>query len=142
MNNELVQIDNEINDHNKMLLHKTTNKMIIKEHDEEIRQIFNDIKEIYEIFTEFNKMVVLQDEKIDNIEMNLETTVNTTKNSVSILEKAKSYYNKVLSKKNKLLLIGATGITINAPITLLLGLKVGFVTGLTTLGIGAFTSYF
>ncbi len=87
-------------------------------------------------------MVLEQGEPISSLETNIDNTLNITKTGVELLRQADSYHKKWLSKRNKFILVGIAGLSINAPVTVFFGIKAGIISGLSTLGLGAITSLF
>jgi len=118
------------------------NENIIRERNEKIEELFKDVIIINDIFKDLNKLVVEQSEPIAKIELQIDETIQKTHDRVENLKKAEKYHKSWLSQKNKLILMGIAGLTINVPITLTLGLKAGAISGLSTIGLSAITSLF
>lgn len=118
------------------------NENIIYERNEEIQQIYQDVLDITEIFKDLNKIVHEQSEPIVKLEKQMDSIVDTTKNAVKHLKIANEYQTSWFSKRNKIILMSIAGLSINIPITLTLGLKAGAISGLSTIGLSAFTSLF
>jgi len=141
--NELLREDSEeelmkIKQFNKVEF----NENLIQERKEEIEQIYKDIGDINEIFKDLNNLVNMQTKSINEIEENIDITVNKVEDGVENVKKAESYYKLWLNKRNKFLLLSIAGLSINIPVTLALGLKAGAISGLSTIGFGAITTLF
>lgn len=118
------------------------NEILILEREEDIKQIYNDVLCVKDIFTDLRNMVVEQNSPITQIETNIEKSVEKTKDAVEIIIQAEQYNGKWLNKKTKFILLSIAGLTINAPITIAFGVKAGIISGLSTIGISAITSLF
>jgi syntaxin 7 len=118
------------------------NEGLIQERKEEIEQIYKDVFEINGIFKDLNNLVLEQGEPIVHIETNIESTAKQTEKSIKLLNDANAYHKSWLSKKNKFLLMGIAGLSINAPITILFGIKAGLISGASTIGLSAISALF
>jgi hypothetical protein len=118
------------------------NENIIQERNEQIEELFKDVLVINDIFKDLNKMVAEQSEPISKLEEEIDKTLKKTQDGVENIKKAEKYYNSWLSRRNKLILMGIAGLSINIPITLTLGLKAGAISGLSTFGLSAISSLF
>ena len=118
------------------------NEGIIQERHEEIEKIYKDILCINEIFKDLNKIVLEQGNSIIQMESNIDSTIKATESGVLLLKQAERYQNKWFSKKNKFVLLGIIGLSINAPVAIYLGAKAGIISGLSTIGLSAVTSIF
>jgi t-SNARE complex subunit (syntaxin) len=118
------------------------NEIIIRERNEEIEHIVKDVKEINEIFKDLSKLVNEQSEPILTIEKNINNSHIHTEKAVETLKIAETYNNKWFSKRNKFILLGVAGLSINAPITVVLGIKAGIISSLSTIGLSAITAIF
>lgn len=101
------------------------------EYMEDVEKLCDDIKDITEIYTTINNIVKSQNENINIINIATENTLTQVKEANINLEKAESYQKKFTLFS--LLSIGL--ITVNIPIILLFGLKIGTLTSLTSVGI-------
>jgi t-SNARE complex subunit (syntaxin) len=118
------------------------NQAIIDERNEEIEKIFQDIKDINEIFKDLHKLTQEQTNPISVLEENINLTVENTEKAIVQLKKAESYQNSWFSSKNKMILMGIAGLSINTPIALLFGVKVGVISGVSTIGLSALSTLF
>ena len=118
------------------------NEAIIQERNEEIEQIFKDVQDINEIFRDLNKLVLEQSEPIIVLEENIDSSVKSTEKGVDALKIAESYHKSWFSKRNKFILMGIAGLSINAPVTILFGLKAGVISGLSTIGLSVLSTIF
>lgn len=88
----------------------------------------DEIQQLHQLFTDFNKIVHDQKESVDNIESNIEEVQCNVEEGAKFLEKAAKY------KAVAYPLAGAfLGTCVGGPIGLIAGLKIG---GLTALGCG------
>lgn len=142
--NEIDDLDNnEIFSQQEMMLSKLEyNKNIIKENNEDIQKIYQDVLDINRIFKDLNKLVNEQTEPIEQLEIQLNTTLKKTKDGVKQLEIADKMHSSWLSKKNKIILLSIAGLSINVPIAVFLGLKAGAISGLSTIGLSAISTLF
>lgn len=108
---------------------------IIEEKNEEIKKITKDIEMINEIFRNLDSMIESQSESIVELDKNVSIALESTEKSVEILTETQSLNNNTSNKKLKFLGLGLIGLAINAPITLAFGLKIGLISGLSTLGV-------
>ena len=118
------------------------NEGIIQERHEEIEKIYKDIVCINEIFKDLNKIVLEQGESIIEMESNIDSTIKATESGVQLLKQAESYQSRWFTKRNKFILLGMVGISINAPVAVYFGAKAGIISGISTLGLSAITSIF
>lgn len=118
------------------------NEGIIQERHVEIEKIYKDILCINEIFKDLNKIVLEQGESITQMETNIESTIEATKSGVKLLKQAECYQSRWFSKRNKFMLLGMIGLSINAPVAVYFGAKAGIISGLSTIGLSAITSIF
>jgi hypothetical protein len=118
------------------------NEGIIQERHVEIEKIYKDVLCINEIFKDLNKIVLEQGESIIEMESNVDSTIKATESGIVLLKQAESYQNKWFSKRNKFILLGMVGLSINAPVAVYFGAKAGIISGLSTLGLSAITSIF
>ena len=118
------------------------NEAIIQERNEEIEKIFKDVQDINEIFKDLNKLVLEQSEPITVVEENIDSTVKNTEKAVQALKVAESYQNNWFSTKNKFILMGIAGLSINTPVAVLFGVKIGVISGLSTIGLSALSTLF
>lgn len=103
----------------------------VTEYMEDVEKLCDDIKDITEIYATINNIVKSQNENINIINIATENTLAQVKEANINLEKAESYQKKFTLFS--LLSIGL--ITVNIPIILLFGLKIGTLTSLTSVGI-------
>jgi hypothetical protein len=137
------QEDIEKEVHRKQLIsHLEFKENIIQERNEQIEELFKDVLIINDIFKDLNKIVAEQSEPISQIEKQMDETLKMTQSGVENLKKANEYNSSWLNKRNKLILMGIAGLSINIPITLTLGLKAGVISGLSTVGLSAISSLF
>ena len=101
------------------------------EYMEDVEKLCDDIKDITEIYATINNIVKSQNENINIINIATENTLTQVKEANINLEKAESYQKKFTLFS--LLTIGL--VTVNIPIILLFGLKIGTLTSLTSVGI-------
>ncbi|XP_043683217.1 syntaxin-17 [Vespula pensylvanica] len=88
----------------------------------------DDIYQLHQLFTDFNKIVHDQKESVNNVENNIEETQSNVNEGTKFLEKASKY------KAVTYPLAGALiGTCVGGPVGLFAGLKIG---GLTALGCG------
>jgi len=143
MSNNTCSIDETIFIKRNVLKNKIEfNESIIQERNEEIEQIFKDVQDINEIFKDLNKLVSEQSEPIVLLENNIDSTVKNTEKAVEALKIAESYHKSWFSKKNKVILLSIAGLSINAPVTVLFGIKAGIISGLSTVGLSALSALF
>lgn len=116
--------------HSKILY----NELIINERLEDIKEINKDVLLLNEIIKDLNELVKEQDNNIHKIENNIDDVRNKTEDSVKNIEKAKEYQSNSINKRLKLLGLGIIGMTINAPLTALYGVKIGLVASVSTIG--------
>ncbi|KAK2585713.1 hypothetical protein KPH14_010326 [Odynerus spinipes] len=88
----------------------------------------DDIHQLHQLFTDFNKIVHDQKESANNIENNIEETQSNVEEGAKFLEKASKYKAVAYPLAGALL-----GTCVGGPIGLLAGLKIG---GLTAIGCG------
>jgi t-SNARE complex subunit (syntaxin) len=103
----------------------------VLEYENEVETLCDDIKDITEIYATINNIVKSQNENINIINISTENTLAQVKEANINLEKAESYQKKFTLFS--LLTIGL--VTVNIPIILLFGLKIGTLTSLTSVGI-------
>lgn len=118
------------------------NESIINERNNEIKKIHQDIIHINEIYHDLNKLIAEQNNDIILLEQNIIDSKKKVEQGTNELYKAEKYYNSWFSNKQKFILLSIAGITINAPITMLFGVKAGVVSGLSTIGLSAMNSLF
>lgn len=126
---------------NKLLAQVELNKNLINERNQEIEQINKNVLMINEIFKDLNNLVDSQACPIVNIEKNMEKSVEYCEKQLEILKQIEQNQ-KSSQLKQKFLLLGTLGLIANAPVTLLLGLKVGLLSSIGTIGLSAVTTYF
>ena len=118
------------------------NEAIILERNEEIEKIFKDVHDIDSIFRNLNKIVLEQSNQITTLEENIDSTFKKSEKAVESLKIAESYHKSWFSKRNKIILLSIAGLSINAPVTVLFGVKAGIISGLSTIGLSALTTIF
>ena len=118
------------------------NEGIIQERHEEIEKIYKDIVCINEIFKDLNKIVLEQGDSVIQMESNIDSTIKATESGVQLLKQAESYQNTWFSKRNKFILLGLAGLSINTPVAIYFGAKAGLISGLSTIVLSAITSIF
>lgn len=117
---------------------------IIKETNSELNKINNDVKDLYEMINTLNELTINDQEKLDNVEINLNITENNITDTLPILEEVielkESGDNKYTMAR---VLTGSLiGSLICTPIGALFGL-VPSIIGLTIgFGTGAASGYF
>ena len=116
------------------------NQSIIDEQNEEIKQICKDLVDINDIFKDLNNMIKLQDHSVNRIEKQIDESVIKTEKGINELNHANKYHNEWITTKNKLLLLSALTLTINIPIAVSIGIKVGIISSLATFAIGTTSS--
>ena len=118
------------------------NEMIINENYDDINKINNDICMINEIMKDLNNIVNIQEESINQMEKQINNSLIDTTKSIDLLNQANSYHKSSIYRKLKLLGFGLAGIAINAPVTVMFGLKVGLISSLSTIGITSIATLF
>ena len=139
--------DNDNISQNILQYHQLKNKLefnqhIIQERHEEIQQIYTDVMNIHEIFTDLDKLVNEHNERINQFENNIDDTVKYTKDSVIQIQKANDYHKSWFSRRNSLILMSIAGLAVNVPVTILFGLKAGIVSGISTIGLSTISTLF
>jgi len=81
------------------------NESLIREREEGIKDIEKTVKEVHEIFVDLSNLVSEQGEMIDNIESNVETSVDQTSKGVEELRAASKYQRSARTKMCILALI-------------------------------------
>jgi len=132
---------NEIN-REQLISQLEFNETIIEERYEEIEKIYKEVLVINDIFKDLNKLTIEQTEPISKLEEKIDETLKKTQDGAENIKKAEKYYSSWLSRRNKLILMGIAGLSINVPITLTLGLKAGAISSLSTIGLTAISSLF
>lgn len=132
---------NEIN-REQLISQLEFNETIIEERNEEIEKIYKEVLVINDIFKDLNKLTIEQTEPISKLEEKIDETLKKTQDGTENIKKAEKYYSSWLSRRNKLILMGIAGLSINVPITLTLGLKAGAISSLSTIGLTAISSLF
>lgn len=109
------------------------NEIIIAERENEINQIEQEIHDINFIFNELNQILQEQNNNIDHIETQIQSTSNNTHQAVIELQQASQY-----GKWYKGLLFGIGGFFIGGPV---FGLVTGIKSSLTITGISLCSGY-
>lgn len=102
----------------------------IMKHNEEIKQLCDDLHELHAISAEFNKIVDEQKESIDIVVNNIEVTDIKVEASLIELQIAQSYYLSYYKMKYGLF---AGLLFINTPVAIVYGIKLATLTATTSL---------
>jgi hypothetical protein len=135
--NNLLQLAQSTN----LNLQVELNSHLIEERNKEIEQIHKKVVIINEIFKDLNLLVNEQAIPIANIEKNMIKSEEYCEKQLEILRKIE-HNQKSSQLKQQFLLLSTIGLIINAPVAVLLGLKVGLISGLGTVGLSAVTTFF
>ena len=95
--------------------------------EKELDKLIEDIKDINEINALLDNIVLKQHENITKIELITETSVKNSEKGLGQVVLANDYYKSY--KYNQGLLIATSVLVITCPVTLLVGLKAGIISG-------------
>jgi t-SNARE complex subunit (syntaxin) len=128
-NSEQINILNSINKVNSFELEQEFNN--------EMKNLLSEVQEINDINLYMNELILSQTDKINNINHNIDKTVNVIEKSNDQLILASNYQRSLLWKKG--ILLTACTAVVTMPVTFFVGANIGLIAGIGTFIAGGIT---